>query len=248
MSQKLSDIVLLDALTKGVARTTGLIARLTEYHGGPVETEYLLTSDIARELVEREHDVRVECLNRRLVNAMTKRKGVKPKKVLGSKRTDVVVMNNFVPAAIIEVKIRIGSFDGLKADLNKITHTMSLMNGSCSAKVIGVSVFQVHIPGGAKRLKVEDFKDEVRRVEDNIKSGVAAYGAAHPDFKFQMHSLQSEDDGIVGCDLEFIGDEFVWGVDGHATRYHAILIRSAHPPEPDDLSFNGLRKRSRASV
>jgi hypothetical protein len=39
---------LLSALRKGVQRSVDLIARITEYHGGPVTTEYMLTSDIAR--------------------------------------------------------------------------------------------------------------------------------------------------------------------------------------------------------
>lgn len=43
----------LEVLRSGVARTTDLIAKATDYHGGPVMTEYLVTADIARECIEK---------------------------------------------------------------------------------------------------------------------------------------------------------------------------------------------------
>jgi hypothetical protein len=61
----------LEALTRCVARTTNLIAKATDSHGGPVMTEYLLTADIAREFIEPGYPVTVECPNRTFVNAMT---------------------------------------------------------------------------------------------------------------------------------------------------------------------------------
>ena len=45
-----------------------LMANLTEYHGGPVTTEYLLTGNIARALIARHIDgVVVECKYREMV-------------------------------------------------------------------------------------------------------------------------------------------------------------------------------------
>jgi hypothetical protein len=138
----------LEALKHGVARTANLIATATDYHGGPVMTEYLLTADIAREFIERDYPVTVECHNRMFVNAMTGLKAARPGKLLRSKRTDVAIVElGLIPLALIEVKIRVKKLRAIKGDLDKITTTMSLLKANFAAKVIGAVVFQVHIPG-----------------------------------------------------------------------------------------------------
>lgn len=248
MTKRLSQDDFLDILKKGVARTTNLIARLTDYHGGPVETEYLITTDIFRELVERELDAKVEYLNRRLINAMNILTGSKPQKVLRSKRTDIVVVDHFATLAMIEVKIRVSSLAGIRKDLDKITQTISLMKGSSAAKVIGASVFQIHIRGARHRFYAEQFKAKADRLEKRIADGLATYAASHTDFALKLHSLQPEGAGIVGRDLDLEGDDLVWGADGHATRYHAILIRSTRPIEPDPFELLAARQRSRSGA
>jgi hypothetical protein len=76
---------LLSLLRNGVKRSSGLIAQITDYHGGPVTTEYILTTDIARELIEKGHQVKIEYLNRYFANGMTIRKsGPLPKGFLRS--------------------------------------------------------------------------------------------------------------------------------------------------------------------
>jgi hypothetical protein len=82
-----------------------MIALITDYHGGPVTTEYMLTSDIARELIHQNHEVHVEYLNRRMVNGMTMRRSGPPVPKFGSRRTDVAVLRDqIIPRAIVEVK------------------------------------------------------------------------------------------------------------------------------------------------
>lgn len=74
MIRAMQEDEVLEALAKGVRRTSDLIRQAAEYHGGAVRTEYLLTADIAREFIERHFQVKVECLNRSLVNALTRSK------------------------------------------------------------------------------------------------------------------------------------------------------------------------------
>ena len=50
----LSEEQLIDGLKKGAARAQDLIALATEFHGGPITTEYLLTSFIAAEFAGRD--------------------------------------------------------------------------------------------------------------------------------------------------------------------------------------------------
>ena len=55
---KISEDALISGLRRGVERTKSLIAHWTDYHGGPTTTEYLLTSDIAREFIEAYYETR----------------------------------------------------------------------------------------------------------------------------------------------------------------------------------------------
>jgi hypothetical protein len=64
MIKQITDAELLATLKEGVKTATDVIARVTDYRGGPVTTEYLLTADISRELIEQDYQVKVECLNR----------------------------------------------------------------------------------------------------------------------------------------------------------------------------------------
>jgi hypothetical protein len=46
MIHQITDAALLATLKEGVKKATDVIARVTDYRGGPVTTEYLLTADI----------------------------------------------------------------------------------------------------------------------------------------------------------------------------------------------------------
>jgi hypothetical protein len=111
----------LAALTTGVNNTLFLMTRITEFKGNHAKTEYLLTADIARALVGtlHGHDVKVEYLNRRFLDAMTMLARTNPHKALRSKRTDVAVVHINIPLAIIEVKIRLHSARAIRCDLDK---------------------------------------------------------------------------------------------------------------------------------
>jgi hypothetical protein len=235
----------LEALKDGVARTTNLIAKATDYHGGPVMTEYLLTADIAREFIERDYPVAVECHNRMFVNAITGLKAAQPRKLLRSKRTDVAVIEDgLIPLALIEVKIRVKKLRAIKGDLDKITTTMSLLKANFAATVIGAVVFQVHIAGTKNRTHAAEFKAAAEKVEKRLQAELASYAPSRPDFRFTMHPLQSDDGGIVEREIEGFGDEAAWGAHGHATRYHVIIIRSTRPVPPPTGPFEDLRRQS----
>ena len=231
----------LEALRSGVARTTNLIAKATDYHGGPVMTEYLLTADIAREFIERDYPVTVECPNRMFVNAMTGLKAAQPRKVFRSKRTDVAIIGDgLIPLALIEVKIRVRKLHAIKGDLDKITTTISLMKARFAAKVIGAVVFQVHIPGTRSRTYAREFRAAAEKVEAALKAELEVYAASRRDFSFVIHPLQSDDGGIVEREIEDDGEEKAWGAHGHATRYHVIIIRSTRPVPPSTGAFEDL--------
>lgn len=121
-------------LKKGVARTSNLIARATEYHGGPTTTEYLLTADIAREFIEANYETHVEFLIRKFVNGITALHPQPSLPRLKGKRTDVVLAyTELIPIAVIEIKIGVASLNGIRVDLDKIIDLFRRLNDGISA-------------------------------------------------------------------------------------------------------------------
>ncbi|MFC0808338.1 hypothetical protein ACFHWW_23165 [Ensifer sp. P24N7] len=80
MNQELTRSKFVSILKDGVSRTETFMAYLTEYHGAPTRTEYMLTADIARAFLDKYYEVSVEFLNRELVSsALTKRPDWNPR-------------------------------------------------------------------------------------------------------------------------------------------------------------------------
>lgn len=234
----------IEALQSGVKRTKDFIAKTTEYHGGQVRTEYMITADIARAFIERNHEVTVECLNRNLVNGMTMLKG-SDRRSLRSKRSDVAILEDGIyPLGIIEVKIGVRKLSRIKGDLDKITHTIGLMQARHAANVIGAAVFQIHIANARQRYSLEHFKDAVECIELRLSTELMNYAQSRQGFKFTMHSLQAANEGITGPEFADVGSHSELVKHGHATRYHAILIQSTRPAPSPPKSIEDLRRYS----
>jgi hypothetical protein len=246
MAWPISEQTFLEGLKAGVKNTADLMFRATEFHGGAVQTEYLLTADIAREFIERGIEVKVECLNRNLVNAATAPAGTfaKRRKKLGSKRTDVALVQDFVPLAMIEVKIGIRKLTGIKEDLKKIASSMRLMQVKFAKNVIGASVFQVHLDTTRYRYEEKHFREAIRKLESDLNSTLKTYGRYRPGFAFSMHSLQAPNEGFAEPEEDQDGDgELIIGRPRHVTRYYAILMRCTRQKSP--VILNELRSVAR---
>jgi len=226
MSGNLDESELSSALTKAIKETKNFISLLTEYQGGPVTTEYLVTSDIARELARQQFEVRVECMYRKLVNLVTRDCSAKKAKRFGATRADVVITRgDLVPMAIIEVKVRAQSVEALSSDLNRVVRLMRALKKPIAEKAIGAVVLQVHIPTRKSFTMANQYLGAAKRKEKRIANDLAAYARQHEDFLFTVLPLQDDNEGASGRDLEEDGREKAWGAGGHATRYHAIVIR-----------------------
>jgi hypothetical protein len=239
MPIEIKDEVLFGLLLQGVMHSSDLIAKITDYHGGPVTTEYMITSDVARVLIKHDYEVEVEYLNRKMVNGMTMRKSGPPVKTFGSQRTDVVILNDkFIPLAIIEVKIGVKTLNAIKGDLLKITDTIRSLKPQYASRVRGASIFQVHVAGSTKRYTEVHFKTAIERIEKLLRDEIEVYGRMAVDFHFSFRAFQTGDEGIVPREVEHDDDSSAWGQHGHATRYYAVLIRSKQsvPPAPHTLA------------
>ncbi len=220
MPDRISEMDLIKLLKRGVERTKNLIAHATDYHGGPATTEYLLTADIAREFIEAHFETEVEFLNRRLVNPLTECRTASKLEPLKGERTDVVLLYTpLVPVALIEVKIRVATLNGIRDDLDKITNTFKRLNLSYALKVIGAIVFQMHVgvtKKTQKRTTTQQIRAEIERREARLKSELSEYVQHNDAYQFRLEPLQEADEGITPSDEENVGQ---------ATRYYAILIR-----------------------
>lgn len=222
MIQEICEAVLLDALKKGVARAANLIALVTEYHGGPITTEYLLTSDIAREFIERDWETKVECLSRTLVNGLTAEKAGPRRRRLGKTRTDIVLLNTpLIPLAVVEVKVGVRTFSKIERDLRKIIDLIERMKPEIAANLIGAIVFEVHLEGASRLASKMGLKQAARTLEDGLKARTVAYATTKPGFLFAITPLQRSGQGIVEADEDW---------DGHASRFHAIILRDKRIP------------------
>ncbi len=102
----------------------------------------------------------------------------------------------------------------------------------------GAAVFQVHIPGSKNRYEEAHFKSAIADAERTIASGLSKHSRLNSGYAFALHPLQSKNEGYTARELDFDGEEYAWGQDGHATRYYAVLIKSriARPRAPKTIS------------
>lgn len=229
MQGEMSEADFISILKKGTECTANFLARLTDYQGGAIKTEYLLTSDIARAFLNASYEVQVECLNRKLVNGLTRRKGWSPPKKLGSQRIDVAVMDNgVVPQAIVEVKIGVGrNITKIRSDLEKIQITLDCIKAKFASSVRAASVFQVHIKDRSKDIDTERLKRRIKVIEKSLQKAVDIYARDQPNFEFKIFPLQGPDSGFFARNIEVEDDGTeTLGKFGCATRYYAIVLRA----------------------
>jgi hypothetical protein len=227
----LDEKTLIERIEAGIARTQGLIAVLTDYEGGPVSTEYLLTADIAREFVEAGYETGVEVMNRSVCNALVSPAPALARQQCGTTRTDVVVWNSLMPLALVELKIRIRTLGGLISDLEKIVATLNWLHPHVRQDVFGASVFQVHLKGRRGRETRQEFEHDLQAVERALRSDLRCHEKTIAGFDFELIALRpNPGDGIVPRRLEpEEGGNMAWGPHGYAIQYYLVLIRASGP-------------------
>lgn len=245
-SNQISKANPLKSLCKGIQRAYSVIAQVTDYHGGPITTEYMLTSDIGRELIEQNYDVRIEYANRRMVNSMTRRADGVSSQSFGSQRADIAVLrDHFSPLAIIEVKIGVKTLRSVRGDLSKMVTTIDALKPQYASQVWGVSIFQVHVKGSPRRRTEAHLRRAFGKTLNRLHRELRDYARTQTSYKFGLHSLQTRMGGIVPTEIEeeFDGSRSL-GRDGHVTRYYAIIIRSLTPIPQQPLTFSDMKAQS----
>jgi hypothetical protein len=223
----MSEDQLLDGLRVGVKRTGAFVAALTDYHGGPAETEYLLTYDVAQAFLDVGREVSVERQTQTIYSALTTSSLKTARDLVGQQRIDVVVGDRLFPNALIEIKIRITTVAGICGDLDKLVKTLTPLNAKALRSIEGVSLFQLHLDHAAGRTTPEDFVEPLDVLERRFTTDLATFAEAWPEFTFAFRPLHmSPNEGIVAQSIdEDVDGSPILGQPAYATRYYAVLVR-----------------------
>lgn len=230
MQGTISEQDFLGILRSGINSTSDYMHQLTNYHGGPTTTEYILTSDMARAFLEKGHEVHVEYLNRNIANGYVRREGEPHSKIqFGRKRTDIVVMHSKLnPISIIEIKIGIKNKLGLlKKDLKKIIETLECLKAVFAMRVRAATVFQTHIKGSVDDFTIENLKRKMSTREDKLRAELKVFAKNWPQYTFDLVSLQGDNSGYSGTEVfAHPAEDWEIGESGQVTRYYAVIIKS----------------------
>ncbi len=225
---------MLDAVRAGVGGAADFMARLTEYRGAPVETEYLITVEIARALLEADYKVAFEYMPRQVSRSLAWDDGKTFD--LGTARFDIAAHHEmdphyiFLPTLLVEAKIGVRKLGGkLEADLNKVVAFMDGLKPNWAQHVLAAFVFQVH-RGSARPGKVALWRRRADETEALIRHELESYARHWPGFEFEMRPLYGPGGGAVDDEILYEPDgSGHLGQPGHVARCNTILVRRPPP-------------------
>lgn len=227
------------------------MACLTEYHGGSANTEYLLTADIARAMLSKRLEVKVECLRQDFLSLLTIPRGMKLGRRFGTTRADIGVFDDpLTPRAVVEVKLGVGgTLRKVIPDLERNCNILSAMTASFAEKMQAAAVFEVHVGGRPGDIEIYRLKKKIAKIEAKLNEQLVRFGGTQPDFNFEFVPLQDESQGYTPTEIEDEEtDHPSLGREGHATRYYAILIKSLRQPEQHETIMDKIRSRKPANT
>lgn len=247
---KMNEDQLLEGLRAGVRRTGAFVAALTDYHGGPTETEYLLTYDVARAFLEAGRQVGVERQSQTIYNLLTTSLPKEAKKLVGQQRVDVVVGESIFPDALIEIKIRIKTVAGIRGDLEKLVKTLEPLNAKALRSMEGVSLFQLHLDHAGGRTTPEDFIAPLAAHEQRFVTDLSTFAENWPEFTFDFRPLHlSPYEGITAQSIdEDVDGSPVLAAPAYATRYYAVLVRHKTFGMAVSASFDQLKAEQKSQI
>jgi hypothetical protein len=144
---------------------------------------------------------------------------------LQPQRFDVVNLYAGLPDFIIEVKIGVRSLNSIRKDLEKIIKFISSVQLQQAKGMLGASVFQTHYRA-RQRDSVPRTTKVISVIEESIRKSLSRFARGYPKFEFDWVELQQPGAGIYGDEVyEDVLEGRTLGAFGHATRYHAVLLR-----------------------
>lgn len=144
-----------------------------DYRAEKAVTEYLMTADFARSILQNRHKVAVEVQCKYTVNHLNSSKISEKHDDLGKKRFDIVVGDKLAPSALLELKIGVVNISKLVKDVEKILNTIGLMNKR-KQPLLGALVFETFI-NGKGRVAAQDFRNEYASIFSAISADLQSY-------------------------------------------------------------------------
>lgn len=235
-----------DLVLKGVSATDAYLHQLTDYHGGPLKTEYVLTTDIARALLAGQKMVATEFLANTVKDHIYYR-NKQASFTLGSRRFDVACLDLAgLPELVVEIKVGVGSLKKLEGDLRKIIDFLKSARAGFANRCLGLIVFQVH-RGTRNHGQLTRIGKEMTKLENALKQQLATFAIGWSGYEFAMMPFQGPNDRIYDDEVELEeGGSKTLGRTSHATRYHAIALRRTVTTEElefDNTTSNYLARR-----
>lgn len=233
--RQLDEGVFIEILKAGVRSCQDYMMRLTDYHGAPATTEYLLTADIARAFLDNGYPAEVEFLYRKLVTAMNMDKN-RPLTTFGKTRADVAVVTDGIPKAIVEVKISgTGQSLGLaKDDLTKVARLMKAYGPKSARSICAAVIFQTSFASRAgqeaEHIDTTSHLEKLHRVEQDLRTELAAFASSDDEVSYELIGLLEPHSAVTATQkYESPDDTSELGQAGHVVQYHAVILRSSRP-------------------
>ena len=149
-------------------------------------TEYLLTAAFLRAIIKERMPVRVEAQCKKLVNAMTSSATLQTRKSFGKKRIDILIGEQLVPSALIEIKIGVRSSNKLVDDIDKILTIIGKLD-RVKQRVLGALAFEIFVRGSGSCVVANDFEREYSAIEAGVKAGLQGHVAAYwPNYEIDV--------------------------------------------------------------
>ncbi|MFT8896946.1 MAG: hypothetical protein ABF968_08310 [Acetobacter sp.] len=177
---------LLDAMIDGASKALTLQHAMMDYEHDHVETEYLITTKVAEELVEANTGrIRVEHPTKKLRSVLLRDKrygkgsGKIPVPKIRSGRIDVVVFNDtsaIIPNSMCEAKIKVRSFKSIEKDAVRFVNILRLLDAGKTPELFGVCLFPL-VEAGTDLSKM---RDKLQKRIQKIKAGISTFNTLHP--------------------------------------------------------------------
>lgn len=243
--KRLDEQEFIDILKAGIRSFQTYMMKLTDFHGAPATTEYLLTADIARAFLEAGRPAKVETLYRSLVTPMNRDRD-RPQTSFGRTRADITVADAGRFQAIVEVKISgTGQRLGLvRTDLNKIAGLMKALGPRSARSIRAAVVFQTsfasRVGQEAEHVETTLLLQKLDRVEQDLHAELATFASGDGEIGYELVRLLEPREAVTATQVFTEPDgSCELGQAGHVVQYHAVLLRSLRPvPEVD-----GFRQR-----